>query len=772
MPGRPCDPTYECHLTNGMLLSVQACTHHTGQTALGARCRLERPRCLQIAGSRVPMCGREPSCPTCRPYIAARAPSGHPASLAEGSSSPGMRDYDGGFVTRCSNRCARTLPCLTLLCRVRVQCIRDLVCLPSCSVVSHAWMSGASVPTLCTGTSHGPWHTLQKHHPLAIHLCNPGCTCIAASAAEAAARRCYDWSARLSSATAHSADNMPKPVCRSQPSQLHQAGGCSLGRPELMRGADPEGHVSPQVIDGVLASLKRGGADAYRLGTRTLPRSLLALRQYTYLHVHRFINGLPLFRGRLQAAICHPHHAGTPGSRLDFGLHVPPLTDRSHAETEGLTSLAVAQARGVRWMSQRPALLHVDHSFASGPINAWLGDTTRTQQPAQSGSVCTSTFALRHHSVQSPQGQHVDKSHAHLHVLGPQHCPRRMELRSVFLHVLAPRPPQSQRGLCTVFPKQIAGPQVTTPVNQVKALPHLCLQRRMPLPGTPLGGERVSRVEWASKVEPDGISHRLTELGDSKANAETQHVVVAATGSGWVSTPGASTEDELSDTDSEFGDPKVDLPPPPKRRLASWLTVYTTRALKELQLAGNLHVGRAYPTTALHPLPAPSLAPRLETGTGEGAPLPRRSLSSWLTVYTSQALQELQLKGNLLQARARPTVALHPLPVPSVVSRLAGKPKRKAAAKMLVGSGLRCRRCFSRRSNCVCKIALPWLHTTSALQPAYAHLRPGLQQWLYLNQQCQLGPQSLLNVQRPAWSHARPGGSVITGEHSTLPPTE
>ena len=330
----------------------------------------------------------------------------------------------------------------------------------------------------------------------------------------------------------------------------------------------------------------------------------------TNLHVHRYINGLPLFRGRLQAVICHPHHAGTPGSRLDFGLHVPPttcdtLTDQRRAEIEGLTSLAVAQARGVRWMSQRPALLHVDHAFASGPINDWPGDSTRTQQPAQSGSTCISTPALRHRSVQSPQGQHMDKSHVHLHVLGPQHCPRRMELRGVFLHVLTPRPPRSRRGLCTGFPKQTADPQVTTPANKVKALPHLCPQRRMPLPGTPLGGERVSRVEWASKVEPNGISHRLTELGDSKANEETQRVAVAATESGWVSTPGESTEDELSDTDSEFGDPKVVLPPPPKRRLASWLTVYTTRALKELQLAGSLHVGRAYPTSTLHPLPAP-----------------------------------------------------------------------------------------------------------------------------------------------------------------------
>ena len=196
MPGYPCDPAYACRLTNGMLLSVQACTHNTrgsGQTALGARCRLERLQCLQIAGSRVPMCGREPSCPTCRPYIAAHAPSGHPASLAEGSSSPGMRDYNGGFVTRRSNRCAWTLPCLTLFCHVRMQCIRDLACLPSCSVVPHAWMSGTSVPTLCTGTSHGPWPTLRNRHPLAINFCNQGCTCIAASADQAAARHCFDW---------------------------------------------------------------------------------------------------------------------------------------------------------------------------------------------------------------------------------------------------------------------------------------------------------------------------------------------------------------------------------------------------------------------------------------------------------------------------------------------------------------------------------------------------------------------------------------------------
>ena len=108
MPGYPCDPAYECRLTNGMLLSVQACTHNTrgsGHTALGARCRLRRLQCLHVAGSRMPMCGREPSCPTCRPYITAHAPSGHPASLAEGSSSPSIRDYNGGFVTRRSNRC-------------------------------------------------------------------------------------------------------------------------------------------------------------------------------------------------------------------------------------------------------------------------------------------------------------------------------------------------------------------------------------------------------------------------------------------------------------------------------------------------------------------------------------------------------------------------------------------------------------------------------------------------------------------------------------------
>ena len=110
--------------------------------------------------------------------------------------------------------------------------------------------------------------------------------------------------------------------------------------------------------------------------------------------------------------------------------------------------------------------------------------------------------------------------------------------------------------------EQTADLQVTTPANKVKASPHLCPQRQMPLPRTPLGGERVSRVEWASKVEPDGVSRHLAELGDFRANEETQRVAVAASASGWVSTPGESTEDELSATDSKFGDPKVVLPPP------------------------------------------------------------------------------------------------------------------------------------------------------------------------------------------------------------------
>ena len=86
---------------------------------------------------------------------------------------------------------------------------------------------------------------------------------------------------------------------------------------------------------------------------------------------------------------------------------------------------------------------------------------------------------------------------------------------------------------------------------------------------------------------------------------------------------------------------------------------------------------------------------------------------------------------------------------------------------MLVGSGLRCRRCFSRRFDCVCKIILPWLHATSELQPAYAHLRPGLQKWMNLNQRCQLGPQSFLNVKRSAWSDARPGGPDPPSQVST-----
>ena len=247
---------------------------------------------------------------------------------------------------------------------------------------------------------------------------------------------------------------MPRPVCRSQLSQRHQDGGGILGRPALLRGADSEGNVSLQVIDGVLASLRRGGADEYRLGTRTLPHSLSALQQYACLHARKYINGLPLFRGRLQAVICHPRRAGTPGGMLNFGLRRPPttcdaLTDQRRAEIEDLTSLAAAQARGVRWMSQRPALLHVHHASASGTINDWPGDSTGTRQPAQSGSPRIGTPALRPRYVQSLSGQNVDKSHAHLHVFGPQHYPRQMELRSVFLHVPTPRPSRSQRGLCT-----------------------------------------------------------------------------------------------------------------------------------------------------------------------------------------------------------------------------------------------------------------------------------------------------------------------------------
>ena len=283
----------------------------------------------------------------------------------------------------------------------------------------------------------------------------------------------------------------------------------------------------------------------------------------------------------------------------------------------------------------------------------------------------------------------------------------------------------------------------------------------MPLPGTPLGGERVYRAEWSHSGrhgqampadghldgstplvnEPVYVNRHPTEHREYRADEQTQSVAPDDLANVAGSESEDLTDDALPTTDSEFEDPRVALTFPPKRTLASWLTIYTSRAMKELQLKGHLHVGQVCPTSALHPLPAPSLAPRL-------ANPPRRGLASWMTVYTMRALQELQLKGSLRQGSACPTMALHPLPVPTVALRLTGGPRRRAAAKMLVRSGLRCRRCYDRRSDCVCRNILPWVHEAGWfwLRKAYAFFSSGLQQWVHLNRRCRGPALNLLDI--------------------------
>ena len=242
MPGCPHDQAYKCYLTNGIPLSGKACTlsvRGSGQAELGARCRLKPLHCSVIANPRMSRCGREPSCPTCGLDIAAYARSGHSTSLAEGLSSPSVRNHNGSFATGRSNQCAWALPHLALLCHVRMQCMMDFTCLTSCHVLPHAWMSGTSAPTLCASTPSRPWLALQNCHPLDLTFHSQGCQCIGASTDQASVKRCFDWSPRLNSATAYSAGDMKRPVHCSQLPRCTQSGGGILGRPVLLRCADP-----------------------------------------------------------------------------------------------------------------------------------------------------------------------------------------------------------------------------------------------------------------------------------------------------------------------------------------------------------------------------------------------------------------------------------------------------------------------------------------------------------------------------------------------------
>ena len=73
---------------------------------------------------------------------------------------------------------------------------------------------------------------------------------------------------------------------------------------------------------------------------------------------------------------------------------------------------------------------------------------------------------------------------------------------------------------------------------------------------------------------------------------------------------------------------------------------------------------------------------------------------------------------------------------------------------MLVRSGLRCRRCYDRHSDCVRRNILPWAHEAGWfwLRKAYAFFSSGLQKWVNLNRRCRGPATSIHWLQGPKFA--------------------
>ena len=123
--------------------------------------------------------------------------SGSVLPLAEGSSSIREHDRRGNFARRHTNSCALLMPHLGMFCNTQARGMLGVASLSSCSVLGHAWMSGATVCTPYINRSPSPWIALRIHRILDPSASRPGWMCLTDYGRQATPKRCLSWSREL-----------------------------------------------------------------------------------------------------------------------------------------------------------------------------------------------------------------------------------------------------------------------------------------------------------------------------------------------------------------------------------------------------------------------------------------------------------------------------------------------------------------------------------------------------------------------------------------------
>ena len=123
--------------------------------------------------------------------------SGSVLPLAEGSSSLREHDRRGNFARRHTNSCALLMPHLGMFCNTQARGMLGVASLSSCSVLGHAWMSGATVCAPYINRSPSPWIALRIHRTLDPSASRPGWMCLTDYGRQATPKRCLSWSREL-----------------------------------------------------------------------------------------------------------------------------------------------------------------------------------------------------------------------------------------------------------------------------------------------------------------------------------------------------------------------------------------------------------------------------------------------------------------------------------------------------------------------------------------------------------------------------------------------
>ena len=123
--------------------------------------------------------------------------SGSVLPLAEGSSSLREHDRRGNFARRHTNSCALLMPHLGMFCITQARGMLGVASFSSCSVLGHAWMSGATVCTSYINRLPSPWIALRIHRILNPSASRPGWMCLTDYGRQATPKRCLSWSREL-----------------------------------------------------------------------------------------------------------------------------------------------------------------------------------------------------------------------------------------------------------------------------------------------------------------------------------------------------------------------------------------------------------------------------------------------------------------------------------------------------------------------------------------------------------------------------------------------